>query len=46
MAKKIINTLGASNLSDKERAKNDYYATDPACTKALMAKEESAADAK
>ena len=39
MAKKIINTLGASNLSDKERAKNDYYATDPACTKALMAKE-------
>lgn len=39
MAKDPLNTLGASNLSDKERAKNDYYATDPACTRALLREE-------
>lgn len=40
MAKNPLNTLGASNFSDKERAKNDYYATDPECVRALLANEE------
>jgi len=37
MAKDPLKTVGASNLSDKERAKNDYYATDPKTTKAFLA---------
>lgn len=32
----VLNTLGASNLSDKERSKLDYYGTDPRTTEALL----------
>ena len=39
MAKDPLKTVGASNLSDKERARNDYYATDPECVKALLERE-------
>jgi hypothetical protein len=31
--------MGASNLSDEERSKLDYYGTDPRSTKALLAVE-------
>lgn len=37
MAKDPLNTLGASNHSAKERAKNDYYSTDPRSTRAMLA---------
>ena len=30
------NTLGASNLSQKERAKHDFYSTDPSAVKNLL----------
>lgn len=36
MAKKSINTLGATNHSTKERSKLDYYGTDPKAVKALL----------
>lgn len=36
MAKASINTLGASNLSDEERSKLDYYGSDPRTTNALL----------
>lgn len=32
-------TLGASNHTDKDRAENDYYATDPKCLEALLERE-------
>lgn len=35
-----LNTLGASNLSQKERAENDYYGTNPKCVEDLLAKED------
>lgn len=39
MGKDVLNVLGASNHSDKERAKNDYYSTDPRATRALLDEE-------
>lgn len=36
MAKNPLNTLGASNLSEKERSDHDYYGTDPRTTRALL----------
>ena len=36
MAKNVVNTLGASNLSQKERSFLDYYGTDPKTVKALL----------
>lgn len=36
MAKKSINTLGATNHSQKERSKLDYYGTDPNAVRALL----------
>lgn len=35
----IFKTLGASNHTEEEREKNDYYATDPSVIKPLLAKE-------
>lgn len=35
--KSVYTTLGASNHSDKEREKNDYYATEPRAVDALIA---------
>ena len=35
----IYKTLGASNHTQDEREKNDYYATDPAAVKKLLQKE-------
>lgn len=32
-------TLGASNHTDKDRAENDYYATDPKCLELLLERE-------
>lgn len=32
----IFKTLGASNHTDKERQKEDYYATDPIAAKLLL----------
>ena len=37
--KSVYTTLGASNHSDFERAKNDYYATEPKAMKLLLVKE-------
>lgn len=34
--KSIFATLGASNHTDKEREKNDYYATSPIAIDALI----------
>lgn len=34
--KSIYSTLGASNHTDKEREKNDFYATDPIAIDALL----------
>lgn len=34
--KSIYNTIGASNHTDKEREKNDYYATDPIAIDKLL----------
>lgn len=39
MAKNPLNTLGASNLSNAERSKLDYYGTDPRSTEAMLEKE-------
>lgn len=39
MAKKSINTLGATNHSKKERSKLDYYGTDPNAVRALLSVE-------
>ena len=36
MAKNVVNTLGASNLSKKERSFLDYYGTDPKTIRALL----------
>ena len=36
MAKKSINTLGASNHSNKERSELDYYGTDPKAVEELL----------
>jgi hypothetical protein len=36
---KTIKTLGATNLSDREREINDFYATDPRAIPALLEKE-------
>lgn len=36
----IYKTLGASNHTDKERAENDYYATDPVAIDKLLKVEE------
>lgn len=36
----IYKTLGASNHTDKERAENDYYATDPIAIDKLLKVEE------
>ena len=35
----VNNTLGASNLSDKERSALDYYGTDPSAVRSLLARE-------
>ena len=35
----IYKTLGASNHTDKEREKNDYYATEPKATELLLSLE-------
>lgn len=35
----IYKTLGASNHTDKERAENDYYATDPIAIDKLLSVE-------
>jgi hypothetical protein len=35
----IYKTLGASNHTEKERQKNDYYATEPHATELLLEKE-------
>lgn len=39
MARRIVNTLGASNLSEKERSENDYYGTNPESVKSLLKNE-------
>lgn len=39
MGKDTLKTLGASNHSDKERSKLDYYGTDPRSTKVLLENE-------
>lgn len=39
MKKNSLNTLGASNLSKKERSERDYYGTAPSATKALLNRE-------
>lgn len=36
MGRDTLKTLGASNLTDAERSKLDYYGTDPVSTKALL----------
>lgn len=35
----VNNTLGASNLSDKERSALDYYGTDPSAVRGLLERE-------
>lgn len=42
MAKKSINTLGATNHSTKERSKLDYYGTDPNAVRSLLKAEQFA----
>ena len=37
--KPIFRNLGANNHSDKDRVQDDYYATDPIVTKALLERE-------
>ena len=36
MSKNTLNTLGASNLSEKERSELDYYGTNPKTLEALL----------
>lgn len=42
--KSIFATLGASNHTDKERQREDYYATDPIAAQLLMQVEEFSDD--
>lgn len=36
---KVINTLGSSSHSDKKRANEDYYATEPKAVEVLLEEE-------
>lgn len=38
-SKSVFATMGASNHSETERQKNDYYATEPLAVELLLAKE-------
>lgn len=43
-SKTVVSTLGSSVLSAKERATNDYYATDPRALEMLLERETFAHD--